>query len=82
MRVKQSTYAGLRDDILEVLPNALEIHIHADYTQTGSGKVSSGHVAAKSPAELFAEYCAHVGSDDARVRTMFDTINDELTAGR
>ncbi|WP_372733368.1 exonuclease SbcCD subunit D [Nocardioides sp.] len=82
VRVKQSTYAGLRDDILEVLPNALEIHIHADYAQTGSGKVSSGHVAAKSPAELFAEYCAHVGSDDARVRTMFDTINDELTAGR
>ena len=25
---------------------------------------------------------AHVGSDDERVRAMFDTINDELTAGR
>lgn len=82
VRVKQSTYAGLRDDIIEALPNALEIHIHADFTNTGSGKVSSVQVAAKSPAELFAEYCAHVGSDDERVRAMFDTINDELTTGR
>lgn len=82
VRVKQSTYAGLRDDIIEALPNALEIHIHSDFTNTGSGKVSSVQVAAKSPAELFAEYCAHVGSDDERVRAMFDTINDELTTGR
>lgn len=82
VRVKQSTYAGLRDDIIEALPNALEIHIHSDFTNTGSGKVSSVQVAAKSPAELFAEYCAHVGSDDERVRAMFDTINDELTTAR
>lgn len=82
VRVKQSTYAGLRDDIIEALPNALEIHIHSDFTNTGSGKVSSVQVAAKSPAELFAEYCAHVGSDDERVRAMFDTITDELTTGR
>lgn len=82
VRVKQSTYAGLRDDIIEALPNALEIHIHSDFTNTGSGMVSSVQVAAKSPAELFAEYCAHVGSDDERVRAMFDTINDELTTGR
>ena len=82
VRIKQSTYAGLRDDIIEALPNALEIHIHSDFTNTASGKVSSVQVAAKSPAELFAEYCAHVGSDDERVRAMFDTINDELTTGR
>lgn len=80
VRVKQSTYAGLRDDILEALPNALEIHIHPDFTNTGTGKVSSAHAVSKSPAELFADYCAHVGSDDARVKAMFDTIHDELTS--
>ena len=42
VRVKQSTYAGLRDDILEALPNALEIHIHPDFTNTGTGKVGIG----------------------------------------
>ena len=82
VRVKQSTYAGLRDDILEVLPNALEIHIHPDFTATSSGKVSSAQVASKTPAELFADFCAHVGSDDKRVKALFDTLHDELTSTR
>ncbi|WP_418059268.1 exonuclease SbcCD subunit D [Pimelobacter simplex] len=82
VRVKQHAYAGLREDILEALPNALEIHVHPEFAQTGTTTVSNAQIAAKSPADLFADYCAHVGRDDERVRAMFNAIHDDLTAGR
>ncbi len=82
IRIKQPAYAGLRDDIIEALPNALEIHIHPDFTNTGSGKVSAVQVAAKTPRELFADYCAHVGVADDRVQRLFDQLHDETTSRR
>lgn len=82
VRVKQQTYAGLRDDVLQVLPNALEIHIHPDFTTTSPGTVSAAHVAVKSPLELFADYCAHMGVADERMQRLFNELHDDLTSRR
>ncbi len=77
--IRRPTYAGLRDDILEKLPNALEIRIHPDFAIT--------HVAAptldaqiKTPAELFADFCTSANVDDPRVSALFDELHDDLTS--
>lgn len=79
VRVTQTTYAGLRDDILEALPNALEIHVQPDPDQLTRTRVSQAQVAQVTPRELFASYSAEVGSQDERVTALFDELHDETT---
>lgn len=81
VRVTQPSYAGLRDDVLELLPDALEIHVVADPGSSTRTGVTSAQVAARTPAELFADYSQQVGSQDPRVTALFDTLHDDLTSG-
>ncbi len=82
--VRQTTYAGMREELLDALPNALEIRIDPQFTVAPHENVVRGSHATKTPAELFAEYCAHAGVDDPRVSKLFDELGDELSraAGR
>jgi DNA repair protein SbcD/Mre11 len=77
--VREPARAGLREDITDVLPNALEVRIDpefaAEVNQQGPRIDRTEH----SPAELFAEYCSFVGVADERVRSLFDELHDELT---
>ena len=66
--------------MLEALPDALEIHVQPDPEQLTRTRVSHAQVASVSPRELFASYCAEVGSDDERVRGLFDQLHDETTS--
>lgn len=75
--VEEPTRAGLRDEVLEVLPNALEVRIHPDFAQTRPTHQTQH--ATRSPHELFAAYCAEVGIDDPRVNTLFADLLDEMT---
>jgi exonuclease SbcD len=77
--VKQPTSAGLRDDIVEALPNALEIRIHPDFAASTHPSAPSTTGPAKTPAELFADYCASAQVDDPRVASLFDELHDDLT---
>lgn len=81
VKVTQATYAGLRDDVLEALPNALEIHVQPVLEEGRSRGLDAHRIRTRTPAELFAEYCTEVGSDDARVRSLFDALLDDATAG-
>ena len=45
--------------------------------QTAERPAATGTTA--RPAELFAEYCASIGVEDARVQALFDELHDELT---
>ena len=73
------TYAGMRDQLLGELPNALEIRIDPAYAlNPHQGRQRSAH-AIRTPAELFADYCAEVKVDDPRVARLFDDLHDQLS---
>lgn len=79
--VRQASYAGMRDELLEALPNALEIRIDPEFSAVLHRPTKRDH-ATKSPAELFADYCAETGVADPRINTLFDALHDELSQGR
>ena len=77
--VTEPTRAGLRDDVIDALPNALEIRIHPDFSEaTTSNRPSIDH-ALRSPAQLFADFCASSNVSDQRVAGLFDELHDEVT---
>jgi DNA repair protein SbcD/Mre11 len=79
--VTQAAYAGMREELLEAIPNVLQIRIHPDFGATSgkSGVAVAGP--ARTPAEQFADYCATVGVDDPRVQSLFRELHDQITAG-
>jgi len=73
--VTEPARAGLRDDIVAALPNAIEVRIHPDFI-TRREPVPVDY-ATRTPAQLFADYCAQVGVADERVSALFDELSDE-----
>lgn len=76
--VTEPARAGLREDVLEALPNALEIRIDPEYAQSIATRIEARPD--RSPSELFADYCSERGVDDPRVRRLFDELHDALTS--
>ncbi|MFE2141413.1 exonuclease SbcCD subunit D [Streptomyces sp. NPDC059456] len=77
--VTQPAYAGLRDDLTEALPNALEIRIHPDHASSGAKAGIAVDRPARTPAQLFTDYCHSVGVSDDRVVQLFNELHDDLT---
>jgi DNA repair protein SbcD/Mre11 len=77
--VREPTRAGLREDITDALPNALEVRIDPEFAAEVNPAGPTIDRTEHSPAELFAEYCSFVGVADDRVRSLFDELHDELT---
>ena len=76
--VEEPTRAGLRDEILDALPNALEVRIHPDYAQQGARHAAATHTT-RSPRDLFAAYLQEAGVEDPRLTGLFDDLLDETT---
>ena len=77
--VRQSAYAGMRDRLLDALPYALEIRIDPDFAvNPHQGKQRAAH-GTRTPAQLFADYCAIAQVDDPRIARLFDELHDELS---
>jgi exonuclease SbcD len=77
--VTEPARAGIREDVLAALPNALQIRIDPEF----AAAASTGRAAPRpdrSPSELFGDYCAGKGVDDARVQALFDELHDSLTS--
>jgi exonuclease SbcD len=77
--VREPARAGLREDITDVLPNALEVRIDPEFAAEVNPQGPRIDRTEHSPAELFAEYCSFVGVADDRVRSLFDELHDALT---
>jgi DNA repair protein SbcD/Mre11 len=80
--VCEPSRAGLRDEVLEVLPNALEVRIDPDFVaSTHESRPTSGPAVERSPGELFAEFCAGRSVSDPRVAALFARLHDKITSG-
>ena len=78
--LREPTRAGLRDDTVAILPNALEVRIDPDFAALSCPDQPEASGAMRTPGQLFADYCASVQVQDARVATLFGQLHDEVTA--
>jgi exonuclease SbcD len=80
--VREPTRAGLRDEVLEILPNALEVRIDPEFAASAQeSRPTSGPAIERSPGELFAEFCAGRSVADPRVAALFARLHDKITSG-
>jgi DNA repair protein SbcD/Mre11 len=78
--LREPTRAGLRDDTVAILPNALEVRIDPAFAGPIRTERPATASAARSPGQLFADYCASVQVQDTRVAALFGELHDEVTA--
>lgn len=80
--LREPARAGLRDDTVAILPNALEVRIDPDFAAPSRpGRPDVANVI-RTPDELFADYCAALPEPvaDPRVAALFGELHDEVTA--
>ena len=79
--LREPSRAGLRDDTVAILPNALEVRIDPEFApQAGTANKPAEPRTARTPQELFADYCATRDVSDQRVAALFRELHDEVTA--
>ena len=80
--LREPTRAGLREDVVAVLPNALEVRIDPEFAPRAEKAPRTGEArVGRTPAELFADYCATRDVSDPKVAALFGALHDEVTAG-
>ena len=77
--VREQPRAGLREEVQELLPRALEVRIDPTSLPELPQPVAQQR-ASRSPTELFAEYLGAKGIADAAVGTLFNELHDELVS--
>jgi exonuclease SbcD len=78
--LREPTRAGLRDDTVAILPNALEVRIDPEFAGPSVHKPTDPGRSTRTPAELFAEYCKSKQVSDARLAALFGELHDQVTA--
>jgi DNA repair protein SbcD/Mre11 len=79
--LREPTRAGLREDTVALLPNALEVRIDPEFAPQATGPARSAQSrVTRTPAQLFADYCGTRDVSDARVAALFGELHDEVTA--
>ena len=79
--LREPSRAGLRDDTVAILPNALEVRIDPEFApQADKLPRSADARITRTPAQLFADYCAAKEVSDQRVAALFGELHDEATA--
>ncbi|HEV3361562.1 MAG TPA: exonuclease SbcCD subunit D [Pseudonocardiaceae bacterium] len=80
--VREPGRAGLREEVQDGLPNALEIRIDAEFASAARVAAASGGGGGdRTPGELFAAFCAENVISDDRVGALFARLHDEETSG-
>jgi exonuclease SbcD len=78
--VREQARAGLRDEVLALLPNALEVRIDPEFAGSVTGsRPSGGPGVERTPGELFSDYCASRSVADPRVAALFGRLHDRVT---
>jgi DNA repair protein SbcD/Mre11 len=80
--VRERARAGLREEVTDLLPNALEVRIDPEFAAPVSGsRPAAGAGAERSPGELFHEYLGTRSVDDRRVEELFARLHDRVSTG-
>jgi exonuclease SbcD len=77
--VREKPRVGLREDVQELLPNALEIRIDPDMVPDPRA-AQMAQRAGRSPRQLFGDYLDSRGNTEDGVRELFDELYDEVSA--
>ncbi|WP_018220486.1 exonuclease SbcCD subunit D [Salinispora pacifica] len=76
--VREQPRAGLREEVQELLPRALEIRIDPELVSAPGGGARVAQRAGRSPRELFGDYLDDRGHADDDVRGLFDELFEEV----
>ncbi|MEU4425418.1 exonuclease SbcCD subunit D [Actinoplanes sp. NPDC024001] len=79
--VREVPRPGLREDVQDLLPNALEVRIDPDMLPNRTGERSAER-AGRSPRELFGDYLDSRGNAEEGVRELFDELYDEVSSNQ
>ncbi|MGH3749242.1 MAG: exonuclease SbcCD subunit D [Micromonosporaceae bacterium] len=77
VQVVERPRAGLREEVQELLPYALEVRIDPEVLADPGGAPRTAR-SGRSPRELFSAYLAEHGHDDPAVRQLFDQLYAEV----
>ncbi|WP_445189040.1 exonuclease SbcCD subunit D [Pseudonocardia sp. Cha107L01] len=78
--VREPARAGLRDEVLDLLPDALEVRIDPEFAAAVSGsRPASGPGVERTPGELFSDFLAARQVADPRVEALFARLHDKVT---
>ncbi|MFF3865087.1 exonuclease SbcCD subunit D [Micromonospora sp. NPDC001898] len=75
--VREQPRAGLREEVQELLPRALEIRIDPELVPAPGSGTRTAQRAGRSPRDLFADYLDSKGHADSEVRELFDELFEE-----
>jgi exonuclease SbcD len=78
--VREQPRAGLREQVQELLPRALEVRIDPDLLPAAGRPDRGAARAGRTPAELFSEYLSARGHADDRVQALFEELYEEVGA--
>ncbi|WP_033344835.1 exonuclease SbcCD subunit D [Catenuloplanes japonicus] len=78
--VREMPRAGLREEVQDLLPNALDVRIDPDMLPTRTSPTAAQR-AGRSPSTLFSDYLKVRGHDDEGVQDLFDEIYEEIPGG-
>jgi exonuclease SbcD len=76
--IREAPRAGLREEVQELLPRALEVRVDPDMLPRTDNKARVASRAGRSPRELFADYLDGRGHADDGVRELFDQLYEEV----
>jgi DNA repair protein SbcD/Mre11 len=77
--VRETPRVGLREDVQELLPNALEVRIDPDMIPDTT-RERMAQRAGRTPRQLFGDYLDSRGTAEDGVRELFDELYDEVSS--
>jgi exonuclease SbcD len=77
--VTEPARAGLREEVRELLPNALEVHV--ERSESAAAGAPERARTDRAPADLLHDYLASRDVRDPRVEALFARLHDEVLAG-
>jgi exonuclease SbcD len=78
--VKEPPRAGLKEEVQELLPRALEVRVDPAFLPQLATPSRPASTAARSPRELFADYLTARGADDPAVAGLFNELYEEVVS--
>ena len=76
--VREAPRAGLREEVQDLLPGALEVRVDPDMVPDASA-ARGARRAGRSPRELFGDYLDSRGHADDGVRVLFDRLYEDVS---